>query len=331
MENSSSSSEINKQLYQRLGSTWLLDSVYLFIMSPLGFVGFVLNIMFLIFILARVKQANHIRLYKYLTIDSINSSVICFLLTFVFINFSPRYFEFTFNNLTKFYRCFILTYFIASLSLFSYLLDIVILIDRMSLFLNYKITRLNQIKPFTKCFIILIICFLINLPLLFSIDGENLNETRPLCIQTLFAKSNQSFIINVTLIFVRDVLTLILQVIITIVSIYYYRNFSSRSIYSYYFISMKTSDHSLSLIKPTDSNGYRLLQMSIYLSIISIISHLVNSMAAASYLGDHFEVMFSIVGMSIIIKHICNAFIFYYFNCELKKMFIPLDLFQNGI
>ena len=333
MENSSF--EISKQLYQRLGSTWLLDSVYLFIISPLGFVGFVLNILFLFFLLPRMQQLNKLRLYKYLMCYSINSSVICFLLTFIFIHFSPRYFEFTFTTyVSKFYRCHLLAYVILGLCLFGYLLDIVILIDRLSLFLNHKISRLNQSKPFTKCFVILIICLLINTPLLFSMKINNQpNESSPsnFCTPTKFANSKEGFIVSIILIFIRDILALIFEIFMTGLSIYYYKNFSSKSLHSFYFINTNNSiSFAFRKVKSRKSNGRRLLLMSIYLSILSIISHLIVSVVFFIPVEEStlFQVMCFILGMSIIIKHVLNVFIFYYFKNELRKMFKPLDLFR---
>jgi hypothetical protein len=321
--------ELNNHISQNLGSTWLLDSIYLFIMSPLGFTGFVLNILVLFVLLPRVKQANHIRLFKYLIVYSLNSAVICFLLTFIFIHLSPaEYLGFTFTYVSKFYSCHILVYLTLGLCFFGYLLDIIILIDRLSLFLSYKISRLNQIKPFTKCFIILIICLFINSPLLFSmkiIESNNLHESNNTndCNLATFSKKTEGHKVGIFLIFIRDIFALIFEITMTGLSIYYYKNFTSKSIHAYYFISNSHIHFAFRKAKPSKSNSRRLLLMSICLSIFSIISHLIISIVFYIPGEDFklFQVMCIILVTSIIIKHILNAFIFYFFKNELKKIF----------
>ena len=39
---------------ERIGSTWLLDSIYLFIITPIGFIGGILNL-FSLFIMNKIK------------------------------------------------------------------------------------------------------------------------------------------------------------------------------------------------------------------------------------------------------------------------------------
>lgn len=80
--------QLNENFYIKYGSTWTIDSIYLFIISPIGFIGFILNILSLIVIF---KINDNSALYKYLKVYCLISIVICFLAIFTFYVYSPRY------------------------------------------------------------------------------------------------------------------------------------------------------------------------------------------------------------------------------------------------
>jgi hypothetical protein len=138
--------------------------------------------------------------------------------------------------------------------------------------------------------------------------------------------------VNIILFIIRDIFSLIFNTSMICLSIYYYKKFSSISIHrSYYFISTRSVRFSFKKVKPSHSNGRRLLLMSINLSILSIISHLIVSLVF--FISDKdvilFQVICLILAISILIKNILNVFVFYYFKSELKRNFLPLDLFRN--
>ena len=54
-------------IYEKVGSSWLLDSIYLFVISPISLIGFILNICCLLVLLPKLK-IKQTKLYKYLRI-----------------------------------------------------------------------------------------------------------------------------------------------------------------------------------------------------------------------------------------------------------------------
>ena len=70
---------------ERIGSTWLLDSIYLFIITPIGFIGGILNL-FSLFIMTKIK-IKKTKLYQYLKFYSLNGSLACFTCAFVFLSY----------------------------------------------------------------------------------------------------------------------------------------------------------------------------------------------------------------------------------------------------
>ena len=151
--NMNSTFEIDENFYLKIGSTWTLDTIYLAIISPLGFIGFLLNmICFLTLVKINIKT-NDIKLYEYLKVYSLNSALICLILGFSFTTLSPRYFTYFYNPFVKFYICYIFGYIIVSLSFCNNLLDILITFDRISIFtpkFNFKVNPYRGNRKFSN-------------------------------------------------------------------------------------------------------------------------------------------------------------------------------------
>ena len=115
-----------------------LDAISLFIISPIGFIGFILNL-FCLIILSKIKISNT-NLYIYLKIYSLNSALIGLVLSFSFVGYSPRFFPYFANYYAQLYRCKIYNAIGCSLYSFGNLMDILIAIERLDyLFLiNHK-------------------------------------------------------------------------------------------------------------------------------------------------------------------------------------------------
>ena len=312
-------------IYEKVGSSWLLDSIYLFVISPISLIGFILNICCFFVLLPKLK-IKQTKLYKYLRIYSLNSSLICFLHVFLFISFSPRYFDIAFEYVARFYRCKVLGYFCVCLYLFGNMLDILIALDRISIYLNGKLDKFNQMKPYTKCFCLFIICMLTNLPILLSItvyindDLTDLNKSIYLnCIQTDFMRTKFGMILNLALIFTRDILTLIFELSCFGLLFYYYK-YATIQFKKYYVSQARSVSMNLSKLKKKNYRGRKLLLMSIYFSIISIVLHTIflitTFIALFLQVEDSIRFAFIILTLvvSIILKHFLNVFILYKFN-----------------
>ena len=125
-----------------------MDTIYIAIIAPLEFIGFLLNLVcFWTFHNIKIRQKG-IKFYKYMKIYSLAAAVVTSLiLGFAFMSFSPRYFIDFIHPIVKFFRCRIIAYPMITLFFFLNLLDILISIDRMSIF-TAKLKRFESINPF---------------------------------------------------------------------------------------------------------------------------------------------------------------------------------------
>ena len=150
----------------RMGSTWVLDSLYLYLIPLFGIFSLLLNL-FNLFVLFKIDKNQVI--YKYFKIYTINGLVVCSILLFSFYPRAFRYFGLASSGLIpSIYRCKIAN-FCYSLSLFSSCINISILIERISYF-QTKYDRFLKIfsqRPYSVSLFCLIFSFCINIPLLF--------------------------------------------------------------------------------------------------------------------------------------------------------------------
>jgi hypothetical protein len=329
----------NEETYLRLGSTWLIDSIYLFIIPIFSFIGFILNYSCYFAFISYVDLSKA-KLYKYLIVYSFNSSLLCLLHAFTFLTFSPRYFQHSFLYYNKFYRCKILAYLSTSLCLFGNLLDILIALDRLSTFLSARLNYLiNLTKPFTKCFLFFIFSLFINIPILYSfrvIENDKLfNENDLLfCAQTDFARSNTGIVLNLTLISLRDILTLLIEIILACLSTYYYKTYpSSNSSIKNYIITTKSLNFQTKLRK-TPKIKRQLILISVYLSLLSILFHLIIftvSFFVSVFPKHMLKIYIYILSLIILvlIKNSFNVLILFKFNNEFKKHFKQINFLTN--
>ena len=332
MINNSKISIINDNFYVRMGSTWILDSIYLFFIMPLGLIGLVLNT-FSLYVILKINI--NIPIYRYLKIYCLNSSLICFLAIFSFYgNFTIRFTGIKTDLFARIYRCFIVNYVATSLYFYGNMLDIVIVIDRLSIFVNF-FKKLSKINPLNISIFLAIICFTINLPTFFRFrlksDEEILYDFTESSINSSYLAFGicGSWYLHDNIIIVglniigRDLLTLFLEIIFSILSVIYFIRFkeSRKSIKIQSVKDKKMTDKA-------DDN--RLSAMTRFLLIISLITHIAACIAFFFFftlerLTLHYFIM--IANLSIVIKHSINFFIFYHFNKNFKSIFSKL--FKN--
>ena len=89
------------QILEQFGSIWPLDSIYLFVITPLGLIGFLLNL--LCFYILKHNDFSKVNIYGYFKIININSALLCLIQSTLFISLTYRYFEFSNTNETNLY------------------------------------------------------------------------------------------------------------------------------------------------------------------------------------------------------------------------------------
>jgi hypothetical protein len=335
---------IDEKFYLKIGSSWTLDTIYLIIISPLGFFGLFFNLIcFWILFHIKIKE---VKLYQYLKVYSLCSGFICLILDFAFLTYSSRYFQDFYHPFVKIYRCRIYGYLMICLSFFSNLLDILISLDRITIF-STKINFFRNINPYKLCAVLLLFCLFINSPHVFVLEILNDDvyfntNVMSFCVQNEIGKSNFGVIINMTVIVIRDIITLGSEIIASLLVIYYYKRYYK--IYQYN-VSYNVNNENLSFsnininstvhmrdsielkIRHRQKKGKKLLLMTIILSILSIITHFLGAIIfifLINFLVENRILHFSIIclgSFSLVFKHFSNIFIFYFFNTNFQKQF----------
>ena len=131
VESNMSQSAILELFYTKIGSSWLLDSLYLYLVIPLTVIGFLLNLLsFLVFFNLNVRKT---LINKYLMFYTLCSCLILLNVLIDALSRIPRYSSVAFDPFIIFHRC-VLSNFGFAFVFFISILDIFILFERLTHF-----------------------------------------------------------------------------------------------------------------------------------------------------------------------------------------------------
>jgi hypothetical protein len=324
--------EINYlKLYERMGSTWLIDSVYMFIITPLGFIGGCLNLLsFFILLKINIKQTN---LYKYLRFYSLNGSLFCFVCSLAFTSYSPRYYPYFLSYFSRIHRAFIFIIVSTSFYFIGNILDIIIAFDRLSIFVK-ALKKFTYYNAYLVCLVITILSFIINLPIYFSYyvkeDNEFYNDIR-FNISTFiylgrtdYFYSQLGVIITYIQVFIRDIITLFMEGLTSSLAFYCLKKFNKNQIeLNIYPITTNGVRQPAIMIKKMNRDR-QLLLLNLIQTAISFVSHIficVSYIYSSQGVSSGLFNSLCIGYFSICFKHFSNIFIFYFLNSNFKKKF----------
>lgn len=219
---------LTDSFYESIGSNWIIDTLFLTLI-PFGCLGFILNLISLI-VLNNINIKNT-KLYEYLKIYTLNSMFGCLLVMFSFYSYTPRYFNFSLSFPARFNRCVLFYFMYSTLYFYDNILDILIAIERLSIFINW-------LKKFSKPNFISLLMFsvsvLLNLPILFWFDVKSDEEIvrlsdseyqQSFCNLSKFMKSSFGLTVSILSALIRDLVTLILEILISLLTMMYLRKF----------------------------------------------------------------------------------------------------------
>ena len=221
--------DLNELFYLKLGSTWTLDSMYLFLMGPLGLLGFFLNLIsyFKIKNISPNRNAFNLTLKKYLKIYTMNSSMICLIFSLCAIFRAPRYFDLAQNYVGSLFNCKIIPWLTVTIFFYINILDCVLLTDRLATLT----TKLNIFKNYDAnkvSLVAFLVCFLINLPGFFLYQTKSTEEFEEIInsydklINFIYYTTDPFFFtpigfgFMVILVTIKDLLTMILEITLSI-------------------------------------------------------------------------------------------------------------------
>jgi len=184
-------------------------------------------------------------IFKYFKVYTINGLVICVTLSISFLSRSIRYFGFaSFSFFSSLYRCKLLTL-CNSQSTFSTCIDICILLERISYFqVKYRwFLTIFKEKPYLISLICLTFSIFINTPIFLAFEirsesefrGAILNnvkdKTFTYCQRSSFSITPIGRVLTFLVSFIRDVLFLVIEIVFTIISLYYLTKFFNKKSY----------------------------------------------------------------------------------------------------
>ena len=212
------------------GSTFSLDAIYLFFLTPFAFLGAILNLFS--FLLLNKKELSKNNFFNYFKYTSLNGFLINLFETFLLIGCSHRYVSISNTYGALFYGNYFYLPITSTLNFYGSILDILINLERLSCFKT-------RIKSFFKyparyvCLIAFISCLIINSPY-FLINEPGVFDA-PLGNSTYFriyywaitdySQTLTGKTLNYVVYFIKDVLTFIAEVSINIWSIILFKKY----------------------------------------------------------------------------------------------------------
>ena len=325
-------SNLSDIFYRNIGSSSVLDLIYLCCFVPIGFVGMLLNLYScLVFIRIRDNQR---RLYDFMVANAVVGSLLCSLIVFEFMTFSPRYVDWlaAFSLTSRVFRCIVFNFIGSTLFFITSVIDLFLLLDRLAVF-DVKYKKLLVFSPPVTCSIIVFSCFVINLPFFFyqqthsdddfQYELKNLaaNSSYVFCYRDQFMSSTYGLIIYSFVILIKDVLTLCIQIYECTMLFIHFRRFLSSKIAR---VQSSSSGHDFERAKKR-----KITFMIIYFSSFSVIMHFSMIYLNSLYL---IQLVFSdtalIPVMILSIKPLSNFVIFFAFDNNFRSSIISSKFCQ---
>jgi hypothetical protein len=302
-------------LLLQIGSTWLLDSLHLYLVSFFSFIGFFLNVLSF-WTFYKIKFQKQI-LKPYLKAYTLNSAICSLLILFNFTARSPRYIEnITFSFIGGFFRC-KSTQIVAAFYFFGNVLDCLILLERLSNFVR-RLEKFSTFNPYHVITIAFFACLFVSMPFFYdygirikdefydainNLDIEN-NEQFTFCRRMPFFRKLLGMIIFGFVTLIRDFITLVLELVLSISSIILFKEYLNKK-KKFFYLNLRNSNTSSrnnnvclnnnaansinsnldelntqlenfdNLFNKAEKFNLSLTKMTIYLSFCSIILHVI--------------------------------------------------------
>ena len=309
----------NESFYIKIGSTWLLDGTFVYLISPIGFIGFFLNIIsLLIFFKIKVKSQSQ-KLVKYLRVYSLNSSFICLIIGFTFVAYSPRYFLNLFKKYSAYFKCKMLNYILVCLYQYGISIDFLIVMDSISSHSN-RLIFMKKINPYLICSFNFLLCLIINYPLATNFDRLKLHSNSDFvtknCPKLFLITQNR---VKYFIIALQDFLLAILIIFAIFMSFYFY--------------AIRRNKSSSTNTNSNNQNGKKILILSQTLCLNTLICHLIILIGRYLFISfwlrvndmESYVFVVCIICFIVSFKHSLNIILFYLYDSGFKENFINFN------
>lgn len=321
---------LNKDLnnfLESIGSFWILDFLYIYLLTPTTIAGFFLNILSLKILHNKKFKAS---IYHYLKVYTFNSAMINFLSISSFMFMSKRIFLFTNNFISSTFHCYIFLPLMANFLFVSAIFDIIIGFEQIALFKkNLKIFKKSHTHWVST--ITIVVVFILHLPYtaLYKRSNASLNFNNTTHIVNYLGKTEfSSSLLGVVYLslefFIRDVLSMLILLVISIFSIFFMKKHFSRKLSRYgNSVLRRNSIYYVSFKKKLNRSDRKLTQMIVFKCFLSIIEHILLLFLWYSYNRKPDFVANVIKFVSnyfVTLKHSINFVTFYIFDANFKKL-----------
>lgn len=229
------SNDLNEIFFERFSSPdWIRDSLFLYLIIPLSFIAILLNLLTFIFLQTEIVQKSSLN--TYIKIYTFVSLLICLTIFLSALTSIPRYLPFSYSYEARIFSCQIYAFTVTIMVLYSNILNILILVERLSVFV-LRFCRFHSKNPLKLSTYVLIVCVLIKLIIFFQSETKNeqeFNEQKKnvtllmnlnKCERTDFSQTNFSKAYLILTYFVENILCLIVEIGGCKISIKYFRKY----------------------------------------------------------------------------------------------------------
>ena len=325
-----------------VGSSKILDSLYLYVLTPISALAIILNSIALH--IQHKKPFRNSTFNEYLKIYTFNSLLLSLLQTTAFTNKTYRLFSFTNTYEAMFYGCYFYTPLVSILYINISLLEICIIVRRILYFNKYPFIFRKYFKTKIVCSILLLISILVNFLIYFMfkpyyvqvIIEDNSLFGINFIIQTEFFLTLSGTMLIHVMFEIRDILILLVKLVLNIILVVLIRRyiikiktekkeFSMRISTNMLHTEVPISDKAPNYLNSTERNQ---TYLAIIMCVFSAIKHL---FYIASYIikfinNDNFAFyIYYLFLLSISIESLTNFLLLYKYNnlfkCEFRKSF----------
>ena len=321
--------------FAKIHSSWLLDSLYLFVLTPLSAVSIVLNMLSfatLSTICAATSTNNdHKATYQYLRVHSLNNMLGSLVALFSFVSFSPRYFAFALGLAARYYRCVVLIAAATTVYFFKNVLDMVIALERLSLLVTW-LRRFRTKSPQLLCLGVFVACALVNSPSNFiaqpKSDADFFNITTdlyPYCEQLVFFKSSLGKSITLGLFVVRDLMPIVVEITFSVLAVQQLHRFRRES-------KIRHDDAIVALLAESER---QLVVITLYILIVSLAIHVIVFIFSLSFSFGVLNVFAGwltfLATLSVLLGFLLNFFIIYFHSRVFRHYLKSIVRFASRI
>ena len=337
---------IYSTLLESVGLYFSIEILYSYLFTSVTLTGIITNIINIYILNQKEFTAS---LFKYLRIYCVNSLIVCLSGSFVFASFVRNFNSTPVIYDALFYYVYIFIPFANTGYFYGSVLDIMIVLERISLFVKFFKTFATRIN--FCCFIGLIVCIILNVPYFFvyvpKTNEFNISSTSSVYITyydvSNIAKTRIVQILTYIEFVLRDFLLLVFEILSNLISVIFLKkHLEKKTILSNSHIAL-TNDNSFnseSIItsglpqegkkRKVNSNSEitsaekNMTILVILMSSLSVFEHtmILSCVIYSYYFVDYTAFLLGFLGdFSIILKHSSNFFLFFLLNKKFHKVF----------